>query len=59
MRVSFAGDGSNKFKVKGHEEDRDYLVMKVKEKRSLKMEWASMEKLKEEYQKILEISEQV
>lgn len=30
MRVSFAGDGSNKFKVKGHEEDRDYLVMKVK-----------------------------
>lgn len=30
MRVSFAGNESNKFKVKGHEEDRDYLVMKVK-----------------------------
>lgn len=30
MRVSFAGNEGNKFKVKGHEEDRDYLVMKVK-----------------------------
>lgn len=30
MRVSFAGNENNKFKVKGHEEDRDYLVMKVK-----------------------------
>lgn len=30
MRVSFAGNESNKFKIKGHEEDRDYLVMKVK-----------------------------
>lgn len=30
MRVSFAGNESNKFKVKGHEEDRDYLVIKVK-----------------------------
>lgn len=30
MRVSFVGNGSSKFKVKGHEEDRDYLVMKVK-----------------------------
>lgn len=30
MRVSFAGNGSSKFKVKGHEEDRDYLVVKIK-----------------------------
>lgn len=30
MRVSFAGNEGNKFKVKGHEEDRDYLVVKVK-----------------------------
>lgn len=30
MRVSFAGNEGNKFKVRGHEEDRDYLVMKVK-----------------------------
>ena len=30
MRVSFLGNEGNKFKVKGHEEDRDYLVMKVK-----------------------------
>ena len=30
MRVSFTGNEGNKFKVKGHEEDRDYLVMKVK-----------------------------
>lgn len=30
MRVSFAGNESNKFKVKGHEEDRDYLVVKMK-----------------------------
>ena len=30
MRVSFAGNEGNKFKAKGHEEDRDYLVMKVK-----------------------------
>ena len=30
MRVSFVGNEGNKFKVKGHEEDRDYLVMKVK-----------------------------
>ncbi|AVQ28865.1 autotransporter domain-containing protein [Fusobacterium ulcerans] len=30
MRVSFAGNESNKFKVKGHEEDRDYLVVKIK-----------------------------
>lgn len=30
IRVSFAGNEGNKFKVKGHEEDRDYLVMKVK-----------------------------
>ena len=30
MRVSFTGNEGNKFKEKGHEEDRDYLVMKVK-----------------------------
>ena len=30
MRVSFAGNEGNKFKAKGHEEDRDYLVVKVK-----------------------------
>ena len=30
MRVLFAGNKNNKFKIKGHEEDRDYLVMKVK-----------------------------
>ena len=30
MRVSFLGNEGNKFKVKGHEEDRDYLVVKVK-----------------------------
>ncbi len=30
MRVSFAGNEDNKFKIKGHEEDRDYLLMKVK-----------------------------
>ena len=30
MRVSFAGNEGNKFKIKGHEEDRDYLVVKVK-----------------------------
>ncbi|MHD0316964.1 autotransporter domain-containing protein [Fusobacterium sp. THCT1E2] len=30
MRVSFAGNENNKFKVRGHEEDRDYFVMKVK-----------------------------
>lgn len=30
MRVSFVGNKNNKFKIKGYEEDRDYLVMKVK-----------------------------
>lgn len=30
MRVFFVGNGSSKFKVKGHEEDRDYLVVKIK-----------------------------
>ena len=30
MKVSFTGNKNNKFKVRGHEEDRDYLVMKVK-----------------------------
>ncbi|WP_130890022.1 autotransporter domain-containing protein [Fusobacterium ulcerans] len=30
MRVSFSGNENNKFKVRGHEEDRDYFVMKVK-----------------------------
>lgn len=30
MMVSFAGNEDKKFKVRGHKEDRDYLVMKVK-----------------------------
>lgn len=30
MSVSFVGDTSNNFKVKGHKEDKDYLVMKLK-----------------------------
>lgn len=30
MMISFAGNEDKKFKVRGHKEDRDYLVMKVK-----------------------------
>lgn len=30
MRVAFTGNKNNKFKVRGHKEDRDYFLMKVK-----------------------------